>query len=431
MKTKNVNKLVIIPLVFILVLTLSITYALFTKEVNTNNRNITLSSINKYIGIYGPNKNNIELNKDYTFTIENRGSIGSGYEIYIESETNIDLSSITYQVTGDIIASGNLSNSAIIYSVLSSDDKKTITLRLTSTSTESYIGKIKVRYKEYVANFDYTGGMQMFNSPTTGNYKLETWGASGGNSVDSSFDYQGGFGAYAIGTIKLTKASSIYILVGGAGKTCSIHGSTTSGTTTCPNDGGYNGGGITRQYTNITLYGSGGGATHIALTNRGLLKNYNSYRNEIIMVAGGGGGASYWSGYTARGGNAGGISGSIATYTKKDRNVTCTGGNQTTAGTGSDTTGQGFGVGGSIAQYVGPGGGSGWFGGGTSEVLSCGGSSYIGNASLLNKHMACYNCATSTAINTKTESKTCYNAAPLSDCAKVGNGYARITYIEE
>ena len=81
MNTKNVNKLVIIPLVFILVLTLSITYALFAKNVNTNNRNITLSSINKYIGIYGPNKNNIELNKDYTFTIENRGTIDAGYEL--------------------------------------------------------------------------------------------------------------------------------------------------------------------------------------------------------------------------------------------------------------------------------------------------------------------------------------------------------------
>lgn len=69
MNTKNINKLVIIPLVFILVLTLSITYVLFTKDVNTNDRSITLSSINKYIGKYGSNKNNIELNKDYIFTI--------------------------------------------------------------------------------------------------------------------------------------------------------------------------------------------------------------------------------------------------------------------------------------------------------------------------------------------------------------------------
>lgn len=287
---------------------------------------------------------------------------------------------------------------------------------------------LHARY-QYIFEFDYTGGMQLFTAPVGGTYKLEVWGAQGGNSVDNNINHQGGYGAYAKGEISLSKGNNLYVYVGGAGKTCSRYGSTTSGTSTCPNDGGYNGGGITRQYVSTTLYGSGGGATHIATTNRGLLSSYNSYRGDVLIVASAGGGASYYSSYEARGGNAGGIQGSVATYTRLDRNVTCTGGNQTSAGTGSDTQGQGFGTGGSISRYVGPGGGSGWFGGGTSEVLSCGGSSYIGNTNLTNKQMVCYNCATSTVAATKTISNTCVDNNPISDCSKRNNGYARITII--
>ena len=287
---------------------------------------------------------------------------------------------------------------------------------------------LHARY-QYLFEYDYTGGVQIFTAPISGLYTLEVWGAQGGNSADSSVNRQGGYGAYATGEIQLSKGTNLYIVVGGAGKTCTRYGSSTAGTSTCPSDGGYNGGGITRQYVATTVYGSGGGSTHIATTNRGLLSSYNSYRSEVLIVAGAGGGASYYASYDARGGNAGGIQGSVATYTKLDRNVTCTGGNQTSAGTGSDTQGQGFGTGGSISRYVGPGGGSGWFGGGTSEVLSCGGSSYIGNISLNNKQMACYNCSTSTVTSTKTISNTCVDTNPVSNCSKRNNGYAKITSV--
>ena len=30
-------------------------------------------------------------------------------------------------------------------------------------------------------NFDYTGGIQTFTAPDTGTYKLEVWGAQGGD----------------------------------------------------------------------------------------------------------------------------------------------------------------------------------------------------------------------------------------------------------
>lgn len=80
---------------------------------------------------------------------------------------------------------------------------------------------------------------------------------------------------------------------------------------------------------------------------------------------------------------------------------------------------------------AGPHGGGGWYGGGA--VTYCGGtgggSGYIGNPLLTNKHMYGYGVATSDEENTKTISGTCASETPKSDCAKIGDGYARITYL--
>ena len=60
---------------------------------------------------------------------------------------------------------------------------------------------------------------------------------------------------------------------------------------------------------------------------------------------------------------------------------------------------------------------------------SSGSSGCIGNPSLTDKHMTCYNCETSNEESTKTISNTCASETPTTDCSKIGNGYARITYI--
>ena len=60
-----------------------------------------------------------------------------------------------------------------------------------------------------------------------------------------------------------------------------------------------------------------------------------------------------------------------------------------------------------------------------------GGSGYIGNSLLSNKAMYCYICTTSNDTNTKTISTTCNEATPTENCAKKGNGYAKITFISE
>lgn len=78
----------------------------------------------------------------------------------------------------------------------------------------------------------------------------------------------------------------------------------------------------------------------------------------------------------------------------------------------------------------GGGGGGGLYGGSTGFGHSGGGGSgYIGNSLLTNKAMYCYNCEESSEESTKTISTTCAEETPTSNCAKIGNGYARITYI--
>ena len=116
----------------------------------------------------------------------------------------------------------------------------------TEYDTEAYLECVKEDENVgKVWDYDYTGGEQTFIAPTTGTYKLETWGAQGGNYDTIKV---GGYGAYSSGNKKITQTDKLYINVGGQGTV---------------SQGGYNGGGST-DYSG----GGGGGATHIAKKNR-------------------------------------------------------------------------------------------------------------------------------------------------------------------
>ena len=149
----------------------------------------------------------------------------------------------------------------------------------------------------YYQIYGYTGSVQTFTAPADGKYLLQTWGAQGG---------AGGKGGYTEGTVELKRGDILYVYVGGKGEP----GKGGSG-----GAGGYNGGarggnGGTTQHistTNVptmtTSFGGaagGGGATHIASAERGELYAYNTYRDEVLIVAGGGSGSV---------GNAGGGAG--------------------------------------------------------------------------------------------------------------------------
>ncbi len=259
--------------------------------------------------------------------------------------------------------------------------------------------KVKTVYE-----YDYTGNEQTFTVPLTGVYKLETWGAAGG-----SISLKGGNGAYSKGYISLNKDDILYVNVGGT---------TNNGT------GGYNGGGTVTN----NRYG-GGGATHIA-TKSGLLNKFENNQDDILIVSGGGGGEG--NGYV--GGSGGGISGVSGNGDEPGK-----AGTQTAGGTYNGSCGGGkgtFGKGGSSSWYSESlgGGGSGYYGGSSGggdfdNGSGGGGSSYIANTRLINKIMYCYNCQTSNEYLTRTETTTCSEETPTENCAKKGNGYAKITFL--
>ena len=235
--------------------------------------------------------------------------------------------------------------------------------------------------------FDYTGGEQTFIAPMSGTYKLETWGAQGGES--------GGYGGYSSGYISLTSDEKLYVNVGGLG------GNNLGG-------GGYNGGG--RGYSAGATCGGGGGATHIA-TEQGLLSTFSSKVDDLLIVSGGGGGTCS----SKKGGNGGGLKG-------------------TGTSPGTQNSGYSFGQGAGVSsgQHMRGGGGGGFYGGGHGDNnCGFGGSGYIGNELLTEKSMYCYNCTESSEESTKTVSTTCISETPTENCSKKGNGYARITLIKK
>ena len=262
------------------------------------------------------------------------------------------------------------------------------------------------------AYFSFTGSEQTFTISKTGTYKLEVWGAQGGGSLAGDVSEEpAGYGAYSAGIVNLNKDDVLYIYVGGKGTNAS------KGLNVA---GGYNGGGSgTWDNNDDEAAGGGGGATHIALRS-GLLSTLEEYKDDILIVAGGGGGKSWRSGGGSGGGYIGGPAGGGVSATQSTGYQFGQGQNAT--GTG-DSDGHG-------------GGGGGYWGGYESTVSSesgdfgGGGSGYIGNSILSSKAMYCYQCSESNDEDTKTISVTCADENPNANCAKKGNGYAKITFVE-
>ncbi|MED0993403.1 glycine rich domain-containing protein [Bacillus nitratireducens] len=240
-------------------------------------------------------------------------------------------------------------------------------------------------------DFQYTGNVQSFTVPYTGTYKLETWGAQGGNDIlTQPYTYhKGGLGGYAEGEVSLTKGETIYVVVGGQGEN----------TINTAIKGGYNGGGN-------SYHGSaGGGATHIA-TADGLLASLSNDKSAVLIVAGGGGGVDFGGKRDMDGGYAGGISGGPSYGNNK---------------TATQTNGYSFGQGEPISSPFNSGaGGGGWYGGYHGEdenqySYGGGGSSYIGGVS---------------DGETIEGNQSMPSPSGGTQTGETGNGYARITCIK-
>ena len=184
-----------------------------------------------------------------------------------------------------------------------------------------------------------------------GKYKLEVWGGRGCTDASGGKTGYGGYGGYATGTYNMVSAQTLYIVTGGAG---------TNAWEVLP--AAYNGGGHNSDGSGA----GGGGATHIATSNKGELFNYVNAKSDVLIVAGGGGaGGDYADG--GAGGGQTGLAGKVYSGTSG-------------AG-GTQTTGYAFGKG-EPANGQSPAGGGGWYGGyrGQNGVNAGGGggSGYIG-----------------------------------------------------
>ncbi|MQN59706.1 glycine-rich protein [Segatella copri] len=127
--------------------------------------------------------------------------------------------------------------------------------------------------------FSFKGSTESFTVPVDGTYTLECWGAGENQGGKSQGDYQA------------PKDKILYICVGGKG---------TEGDRGNIGIGGYNGGGnggtavINEKGQPLKRGDGGSGATHICLKN-GVLKDLKTAyeNNQLLMVAGGQGGAQY------------------------------------------------------------------------------------------------------------------------------------------
>ena len=145
-------------------------------------------------------------------------------------------------------------------------------------------------------DFNYTGNIESFTVPFSGIYKLEVWGAQGGDSPINS----GGYGGYSCEEMYLSKNQQLFIVVGGKG----ANGTNVANTWVA---GGYNGGGYGWQ-SNALYASGGGGATHIT-TKTGLLSTLGSDIDKILIVAGGGAGGYEYSSKTFTSNSGGGFKG--------------------------------------------------------------------------------------------------------------------------
>ena len=213
--------------------------------------------------------------------------------------------------------------------------------------------------------YDCTQKVETFTALEGGTYTLECWGAQGANFDNGYVKLTGGKGGYARGMYTMNKEKSIFICVGGY-------------------QNGYN-----NKIPNVGNPGpAGGGATSITTTNRGELSNFNNFRAEVLLVAGGGGAQDAGEGTPVAGvggGSEGGDaygSGCNGSGARPDR--AGTNGFRNTSNCPNNYP-AGFGYGGVASLFTtwgdfGAQGGSGYYGGGGTQMAgpAGGGSSYYG-----------------------------------------------------
>lgn len=326
-----------------------------------------------------------------------------------------------------------------LYARINNSIKKATAFYFKLNNNKMY-GVGSANYNGSVMNFDYTGSVQTATL-TPGAYKLECWGAQGGNSNQSNGTYgNGGKGGYSTGILNVSTNTTIYITVGGQGQ---------NGIFNTRTAGGFNGGGDGYGTNNSGVGGGGGGASDISLMSPVFshssyfinnIRDTNSLLSRII-VAGGGGSAGYDVRNNAANGGAGG--GTTGQDGLSNRVYHGTGGKQTTFGTGGSSEEPNrysvqakFGCGASASNStdVAPGGGGGWYGGGLHCDSAGGGSGYVyTSATASNYPSGCLLNSTYYLSNAQTiaGNKSFPSPTGSTETGHSGNGHVKITKLSD
>ena len=245
----------------------------------------------------------------------------------------------------------------------------------------------KTYAKHDIVRYYYTGRPQVFNFYNARVIRIECWGGNGGGDAYFSF------GGYSIGVYVGSMNQSLYVYVGGAGRS--------DGGAYAYQRGGWNGGGVGYYWDDGeggggAGSGGGGGATDVrtnyiasvpdTIDNPGYWSAAatTTSLNSRLIVAGGGGGNAWdytYGGYWYGGGYGGGTTGGAGTY---GGGYSGAGGTQSSYGSSYNNyagwyAGFGFGAN-AYPAYTDPvlgGGGGGWYGGGCGYPGG-GGSGYVG-----------------------------------------------------
>lgn len=305
--------------------------------------------------------------------------------------------------------------STALYTRINNSMKKAIAFYFKLNNNKMY-GVGSANFNGTVMNFDYTGSVQTATL-APGTYKLECWGAQGGNCYWSSVERPGSLGGYSSGILKITSKTNLFCYVGGAGERRTI---------VSMGGGGFNGGGHAYSYTSSNPSGAGGGGSDIRIGTDSLYSR--------VIVAGGGGGAGYDNSgnYGYGGGTVGGTQ-TVNSNSERQAN----GGSQTNGGINKSgyTTSGAFGVGGNGTQQWTSGGGGGWYGGaGCYCDYAGGGSGYVYTSSTAKNYPSGCLLNSSyylTNASTIAGNKSFPSPTGSTETGHSGNGYVRITKLTD
>jgi hypothetical protein len=319
---------------------------------------------------------------DRTFTMPNAAPVWvttsvPAYSLNVAYSTTISATDDSGITPTYSIASGTLPNgfsfdtsTGVISGTTSENNLSAKQVVFRATDLNSSSTDLTIGFAGGSATYSYTGAAQTLTAPVSGSYKLEVWGAAGGNRGTSGGNGSPGLGGYSYGNKVLTAGQTIYIYVGGAGGNAGAVGSAGAA-------GGFNGGGnggddfVGPQ----AAAAGGGGGSDIRVGGQAL--------GDRVIVAGGGGGATSSYGGSSGGGSSG-ANGTTGSGEIAYGGTQSAGGAGGTSQYGNGTSGTlGVGGAGSTGSYGGGGGGGGgYYGGGGGnagfEGSGGGGSGYIG-----------------------------------------------------